>query len=366
MKDELYMQRCLELARCGAGNVAPNPMVGAVLVHQNRIIGEGWHRQFGGPHAEVNCLASVMEKDISLISGSTLYVSLEPCNHFGKTPPCTDLIIEKKIQKVIIGCLDPAAEVNGKGIQRLKDAGIEVEYGVLEKECKEQNKRFYVFHQQHRPYVILKWAQTKDGYVAPSPSNEGIKSPQPVNRVFISNEKTNRLVHKWRSEEMAILVGTNTAWMDNPELTTRLWPGNSPIRLVVDLDLRLPETRKLFDGTVTTLVFNTRKHTLDDLRAISSSLGGVWFYQVTADVSLVQQVLHALYRMHILSVMVEGGARLLQSFLDEGLWDEARIITNTKMTLQRGLPAPVPENYIQSGEEKIMDDLIRYVRNKRS
>lgn len=364
MNDQLYMQRCLELARRGAGLVAPNPMVGAVLVHQHRIIGEGWHQQFGGPHAEVNCLASVMEKDLSLIPQSTLYVSLEPCNHYGKTPPCTELIIKKKIPKVIIGCLDPAAEVNGKGIQRLKDAGIEVKYGVLEKKCKEQNKRFYVFHQQHRPYVILKWAQTKDGYLAPPPPNEKINSTQPVNRVLISNEKTNRLVHKWRSEEMAILVGTNTAWMDNPELTTRLWPGNSPVRLVVDMDLRLPKDLKLFDGSVTTLVFNTRKHTLDDLRAISSSRGGVWFYQVTDDVSLVQQVLHALHRMHILSVMVEGGAWLLQSFLDEGLWDEARIITNTKMTIHHGLPAPVAENFIPSGEEKVMDDLIRYVRNK--
>ena len=203
------MHRCIQLAKLGAGYVAPNPMVGAVLVQRDRIIGEGYHQQYGGPHAEVNCIASVNETDKDLISASTLYVSLEPCSHFGKTPPCADMIIKHKIPKVVIGSRDPSKEVNGKGIEKLKAAGVEVEVGILENECKTLNRRFFIFNTQHRPYIILKWAQTADHKIA------GITDE----RLFISSEVTNRLVHKWRSEEASILVGTNTALYDDPELT---------------------------------------------------------------------------------------------------------------------------------------------------
>lgn len=248
------MHRCLQLARLGAGAVAPNPMVGAVLVHEGRIIGEGYHRQYGCPHAEVDCLQSVLEGDKHLIPQSILYVSLEPCAHFGKTPPCADLIIGHKIPHVVVGCRDPFPAVNGKGIEKLQAAGTHVEAGVLEAACRKLNERFFTFHQQHRPYVVLKWAQTADGKMAKD-------GPE---RLLISNAMTNRLVHRWRSEEMAILVGTNTAWADNPSLTTRLWPGPNPVRLVVDLHLRLPKNLHLFDASAPTLVFNLLQHTVDD------------------------------------------------------------------------------------------------------
>src|SRR4026209_222335 len=207
------MLRCLELAEKGSGYVAPNPMVGAVLVHDGKIIGEGYHRQYGQAHAEVNCLSSIKEGDKNKIARSVLYVSLEPCSHFGKTPPCTDLIITNKIPNVVIGCSDPFKEVNGKGIEKLKAAGVNVVYGILERECQQLNKRFFTFHTRHRPYIILKWAETADGKIA----GDG------ASRLFISNEQTNRLVHKWRSEEASILVGTNTVLMHDPELTTRNW-----------------------------------------------------------------------------------------------------------------------------------------------
>src|SRR5687767_13525023 len=245
---EEYMQRCLQLARLGAGSVAPNPMVGAVLVSDDRVIGEGWHQQFGKAHAEVNCFDSVLPGNRELVAGSILYVSLEPCAHFGKTPPCTDLIIKNKIRKVVVGCRDPFKEVNGKGIEKLKAAGIEVETGVLENECKEINKRFFCFHEKHRPFIILKWAHTADGKM-------GFESS--TDRLFITNEYTNRLVHKWRSEESAVMVGTNTALRDDPELTVRLWTGASPVRAVIDRELKLPASLKIFDGQYPTIVFNT-------------------------------------------------------------------------------------------------------------
>ena len=231
------MHRCLELAQLAAGNTAPNPMVGSVLVHNDKIIGEGYHQVYGQAHAEVNCISSVKPEHQGLIPQSTIYVSLEPCAHFGKTPPCADLIIKHQIPKVVVGCRDPFVQVNGKGIEKLQAAGIEVTVGVLEKECKELNKRFFTFHTEHRPYIILKWAQTADLKIA----------AEDYGRVLISNAQSNRIVHKWRSEEMAILVGTNTALFDDPELNTRLWPGGHPIRLVVDMNLRLPSSLKLFN-----------------------------------------------------------------------------------------------------------------------
>ena len=315
------MRRCIELAMLGAGTVAPNPMVGAVLVHNNRIIGEGYHMQYGQAHAEVNCISSVSGADAALIPASTLYVSLEPCAHFGKTPPCADLIIAKKIPAVIIGCRDPFKEVDGKGIEKLLAAGITVVQPVLEAACQELNKRFFTFHTRHRPYIILKWSQTANGIIGNTDHS----------RLLVSNEYTNRMVHKWRSEEAAILVGTNTALFDDPSLTTRLWKGNNPIRLVLDLDLRLPASLQLFNGTVQTIVFNSLKH---------EAHNKLLYYQLTKDQRIVQQICQALYQLNIQSVLVEGGAQLLQSFIDENMYDETRIITNTLLQTAGGIQAP--------------------------
>jgi diaminohydroxyphosphoribosylaminopyrimidine deaminase/5-amino-6-(5-phosphoribosylamino)uracil reductase len=342
-KHETYLHRCLKLAQQAAGHVAPNPLVGAVLVHQDRIIGEGFHRQYGGPHAEVNCIDSVQEADRPLISQSTMYVSLEPCAHHGKTPPCADLIVRHRIPEVIIGCRDPFIEVDGKGIDKLHAAGIKTTVGVLEKEATELNKRFFTFHKYHRPYILLKWAQTANGCIA----NED------YSRLHISNELTNRLVHKWRSEEAAILVGTNTALFDDPQLNSRLWTGPDPIRLVVDMDLRLPSSLKIFDKKVRTIVFNTLQH---------EEQGNLHYYQVTKDVSLVHQIANALYQQKILSVLIEGGTRLLQSFIDEGYWDEARIITNEQLFVDAGIAAPVIGAATPAAQQHVGTDTIQTLK----
>jgi diaminohydroxyphosphoribosylaminopyrimidine deaminase / 5-amino-6-(5-phosphoribosylamino)uracil reductase len=346
MDHRFYMYRCLELAARGAGHVAPNPMVGAVLVHGDRIIGEGWHQVYGQAHAEVNCMASVSKEDESLIPHSTLYVSLEPCAHFGKTPPCADLIIRHKIPRVVIGCRDPFTEVKGKGIEKLQAAGIEIIMDVLEAECRQLNKRFFTFHLQHRPYIVLKWAQTKDGKIGSGTAE----------RLLISNEYSNRLVHQWRSEEAAILVGTNTALLDDPALTNRLWPGASPIRLVVDMELRLPASLHVFNDEARTIIFNTKQH--EEKENIS-------WYQVTHDVSLVHQVLNALYQLKIQSVLVEGGAQLLQAFIDEDMWDEARVISNTKTETASGIPAPVLSNHREINKIALASDQINIYSNSR-
>jgi diaminohydroxyphosphoribosylaminopyrimidine deaminase / 5-amino-6-(5-phosphoribosylamino)uracil reductase len=384
MSHVYYMNRCIGLAKLGAGFVAPNPMVGSVLVHNEKIIGEGFHQKFGGPHAEVHCIRSVKEEHKILISQSTLYVSLEPCSYFGKTPPCTDLIIQNKISKVVIGCLDPNREVNGKGIEKLKAAGVEVEFGIHENECKNLNRRFIKFQTKQRPYVILKWAQTADGKMAASPS-EGKASPNPsqggalesskgkesftqsvskvppcggfreASRLLISNEYTNRLVHRWRSEEASILVGTNTAMMDDPELTTRLWPGPSPVRMVLDMNLSLPSDLKLFNQQVRTVIFNAVKH---------DETGGLVYYKIKKEGSLIQQIMNALYKLNILSVIVEGGAKLIQSFLDEGIWDEARVISNKQLAIDKGLAAPQLMNGFKIDEINFLTDEIKiYTRN---
>jgi len=353
--DEQYMHRCLQLALMGAGKVAPNPMVGAVLVHEDRIIGEGYHKQYGEAHAEVNCVNNVSEKDRHLISSSAIYVSLEPCAHYGKTPPCADLIITKNIPKVVVGCRDPFKKVDGRGIEKLKAAGIDVTGGVLEKECMELNKRFFTFHTKHRPHVILKWAQTANKKIA-AYSNE---------RLFITNELTNKLVHKWRSEAAGILVGTNTAVLDNPELTNRLWSGKSPVRLIVDMHLRLPQHLKIFNQQQPTIIFNTIKHS-KHLGLTLPPPGEVeWgFYQVTEDVSIVHQVLNACYQNNIQSILVEGGAKLLQSFIEEGMWDEARIITNESLMIEQGLAAPELANAQFNFTERILADRIDHYINK--
>ncbi len=342
---ELYMHRCMELARQGAGHVAPNPMVGAVLVYENRVIGEGYHRQYGYEHAEVNCIRSVRPEDEPLIARSVLYVSLEPCAHYGKTPPCADLILSRGIPSVVVGCRDPFPAVNGRGIEKLLAAGITVRTGVMEQECVELNRRFFTFHEKGRPHIILKWAQSADGRMAAA---EG-------GRLFISNEYTNRLVHKWRAEEAGILVGTRTALADNPALTVRHWAGPDPVRLVIDASLRLPETLRLFDGTVRTIVFNTVRHAEKE---------NLLYYRLEPEMNLLPQLLKALYGLSIQSVLVEGGAAILQSFIDEGCWDEARVITNDELMIGKGLAAPVPESADRIGTEKIFTDTLRYYKNK--
>ncbi len=341
--DEKYMFRCIELAHKGAGLVAPNPMVGAVLVQDDRIIGEGWHQCYGEAHAEEGAIGQATQSGLTNGQISTLYVSLEPCAHFGKTPPCADLIIRTGIPKVVIGCRDPFEAVNGKGIEKLKAAGIEVVEGLLEKECRELNKRFFTFHEQLRPYVILKWAQTADGFLAAATGEP---------RLLISNEYSNRLVHQWRSEEAGILVGTNTALLDDPALTNRLWSGPSPVRLVLDMDLRLPASLKLFNREQKTIVFNAVK---------DEEQPNLIYYRLEKNKSLISQLMDALYKLRIQSVLVEGGRHLLNSFIQEGVWDEARIITNIKLKTGNGLAAPALTNsQLISRESFLTDELLTW------
>ncbi len=338
-RDEVYMKRCLQLARQGSGYVAPNPMVGAVLVHNGRIIGEGFHEVYGGPHAEVNCLASVKKEDEKLIADAVLYVSLEPCAHFGKTPPCADLIIKHQIKEVVVGCLDPFPAVNGKGIDKLREAGTLVTTGIEEKSCREINKRFFTFQEKHRPYIILKWAQSKNGKIASSGEE----------RLTITNDFSNRIVHKWRSEESAILVGTTTAMLDDPALTTRLWSGRHPVRAVIDMDKRLPQHLKLFNRKHPTIVFNTVDHIDDD---------NIFYYKVDRETPLIPQVINAFHELKLQSVIVEGGSMLLQSFIDAGIWDEIRTITNNELLVPDGLSAPDLPSAVCKDEFTLLTDTI--------
>lgn len=341
---ELYMQRCIDLAQKGIGNVAPNPMVGAVLVHESRIIGEGWHQQFGGPHAEVNCINSVAEADRNLISQSTLYVSLEPCNHYGKTPPCTELIIQTQIKKVVIACTDPFDKVNGTGIKKLIDNGVDVITGVLEREAIRLNKRFFIFHQQQRPYVILKWAQSFDDFIS-------LTKGKPVK---ISNEITDKLVHKWRSEEAAIIVGTNTVINDNPSLTTRNWTGRNPLRIFIDKRLSIDAKYNILDNNSDTLILNLVKN---------EKVGVNEFILIHDETKLIEELLQLLYKKGIQSLIVEGGTRLLQSFIDNNFWDETRVIKNTELLLQEGIPSPILKNNVRFNQEWVGDDVINYYSN---
>jgi diaminohydroxyphosphoribosylaminopyrimidine deaminase/5-amino-6-(5-phosphoribosylamino)uracil reductase len=344
---EQYISRCIELAQKGAGKVAPNPMVGAVLVHENKIIGEGYHQQYGAAHAEVNCINHVNEKDHSLIQESTLYISLEPCAHFGKTPPCSDLIIHHKIKKVVVGCRDPFISVNGKGIEKLNNAGVTVIENILRNECIALNKRFFTFHQQQRPYIILKWAQTSNGFIG----NES------AHRLHISSHQTNCLVHQWRSEEAAILIGTNTALKDNPQLTNRLYKGNSPLRLLLDLQLRLPKELILFNDMLPLVVFNFKKENLE---------GVVQYKKLSPEKPLLPQIMAIAHQMNIQSILVEGGAKLLQSFVDEGLWDEARVITNNQLKIETGISAPLLKNAIEAERFWVFTDRVIYYHKIKS
>jgi diaminohydroxyphosphoribosylaminopyrimidine deaminase/5-amino-6-(5-phosphoribosylamino)uracil reductase len=320
---EKYIKRCIELAKNGLGTTYPNPLVGSVIVYENKIIGEGWHKKAGEPHAEVNAVNSV--KDKSLLKKATIYVSLEPCSHFGKTPPCCDLIIQNKIPNVVIGTVDPNIKVAGNGIKKLIEAGIQVTIGILEAECHELNKRFFTFHEKKRPYIILKWAETQDGFIAPLEKNE--KKP-----VWITNVYSRQLVHKWRTEEQAILVGTQTVIDDNPKLNARDWHGNNPIRLVLDQNNRIPEDGHIFDNRVKTILFSKSKTKIEKENTI--------FEVIDFEQNIAEQIIKALYQHQIQSVIIEGGRQTLQTFIDTNLWDEARIfIGNVQFTA--GTKAPI-------------------------
>lgn len=325
------MFRCLELAKQGMGNVAPNPMVGCVIVHEGTIIGEGYHQEYGGPHAEVNAVNSV--KDKSLLSSSTLYVNLEPCAHFGKTPPCANLIVEHKIPKVVIGCVDSFSEVSGKGIEHMQANGIEVISHVLNKESRDLNKRFFTFHEEKRPYIILKWAESTDGFIAPFKQKEAF---------WMTSKASKRLVHQWRSEEMGILVGTNTVVKDNPSLTVREVEGNNPIRLVLDRSLRLSKDSAVFDQEAETFIFTEsakEKHHL-----------------ATNFNNLAESMCHSLHQLGVQSLIVEGGTQTLQTFIESDLWDEARVFVAPK-TLSNGIKSPTLN--VDFIEEKVSTDTLK-------
>lgn len=319
---EKYMSRCFQLAANGKGRVAPNPLVGAVLVYDGKIIGEGYHQKYGEAHAEVNCINSVTEEDRRYFSDSILYVSLEPCNHTGNTPPCTDLILRSGIQHVVVACSDPFEKVNGSGIKQLRDAGVRVDYGVLEAEAREINKLFFTFHEKQRPFIILKWAQTADGFI-------GTETDE---RLRVTDASADVLVHQWRSECAAIMVGTKTAIADNPQLNNRLFPGASPVRLVIDLNLEIPATHHLLSDGAPTIVITEKK---------SGAHGAIMYYQVGRNEALLPVVISLLHQRKLTSLIVEGGAETLKYFIDEGLWDEIRVITNGALTVGKGLPAPV-------------------------
>lgn len=347
VEHEKYMRRCLELAQLGAGYVSPNPMVGAVVVHNGNIIGEGYHQKYGQAHAEVNAIAQVTERfnnHSELLKNSTIYVSLEPCAHYGKTPPCADLIIKHQIPRVVVGCRDPFAQVDGKGIEKLQNAGIEVITGVLEEECRWLNRHFFTKVQKHRPYIILKWAQTQDGFFAPADGSQ----------FWITGEESRKLVHKWRSEEDAILVGKNTVLADNPQLNTRYWDGPSPKRVVIDRRLELDKGLNIFDNSAETLIFNEVKFDVD----------GKNKYIALEDFErfVPQYILYQLYLQDIQSVIIEGGAHTLNSFIEAGLWDEARVFTGNKV-LNKGIKAPQITGILAT-EDAVGADRLQLFYNK--
>ena len=319
---EKYIRRCIELAKNGLGTTYPNPLVGSVIVYDGKIIGEGWHKKAGEPHAEVNAIKSV--KDKTLLKKATIYVSLEPCSHFGKTPPCCNLIIENEIPNVVIGTVDPNIKVAGNGIKRLLDAGIKVTVGILEEDCYELNKRFFTFHEKKRPYIILKWAESQDGFIAPKEKFE--KKP-----VWITNSYSRQLVHKWRSEEQAILVGTQTVIDDDPKLDVRDWKGHNPVRIVLDQNKRIPNSSQILDNQTKTIVFSKSKTTIEKENTI--------FENIDFKENIAIQIAQVLYKHQIQSVIIEGGSQTLQTFIDAKLWDESRIFIG-KIDFKTGIKAP--------------------------
>ena len=338
---EKYIARCIELAKNGLGTTYPNPMVGSVIVYENKIIGEGWHKKSGEPHAEVNAINSV--KDKSLLKKATIYVSLEPCSHFGKTPPCCDLIIKNEIPNVVIGTVDPNEKVSGNGIKKLIEAGINVSVGILEPECNELNKRFFTFHNKKRPYILLKWAESKDGFIAPLEKLE--QKP-----VWITNPYSRQMVHKWRSEEQAILVGTQTVIDDNPKLDVRDWTGNNPIRVVLDQNNRISNDSHVFDNEVKTIVFSKLKPAVEKENII--------FEVIDFKQNIAEQIVKKLHQHQIQSVIIEGGRQILQTFIDANLWDEARVFIGN-IQIKEGIKAPIItkklfDKYSIGGDELIL------------
>ncbi len=330
------MRRCIELALLGQGRVAPNPMVGAVIVHNDRIIGEGYHEKYGEAHAEVNAIANV--DDQTLLKEATIYVSLEPCAHTGKTPPCADLLVHHQFKRVVIGCLDSFSLVSGKGIERLKNAGIETLVGCLENECRALNKHFFTFHEKKRPYVLLKWAQTSNGKI-----DQGLSDGKVT---WISAPETQTMVHTWRKNHQAILVGRNTVEKDNPSLTVRAVKGNNPIRIVLDSELQLPMTMNCFNDEASTIVLNKLK---------SEASGTIEYVQL--DALSPQLILSALVERNIQSVLIEGGRATLQSFIDANLWDEAKVVIGA-VKFDQGTDAP-SLNTSEDNEERFFCDTIK-------
>ena len=343
---EYYMSNCLELAQRAKGHTAPNPMVGAILVYNDRIIGEGWHHFYGADHAEVNCLKNVPEADKHLIPESTMYVNLEPCAHYGITPPCAVRLVEERVKQVMIANKDPFEVVSGRGIELLKEGRILVQTGILEKEGGWVNRRFFCYHKKKRPYIILKWAQTKEGYLAAADRS----------RVQITGAESQQLVHKWRTEEGAIMVGTHTALNDNPQLTARLWQGKQPLRIAIDRKLQLPATHHLFDNSTATWIINEEREILH---------GNVHHVMMPFDDTLLSQLLHRLYEANILSLIVEGGAILLDSFIKQGLWDEARIFTGNT-SIRNGIPAPLLTGESHAFTSVIGEDRLQVFVNNNS
>ena len=342
---EKYMQRCLTLAAKGWGHVSPNPMVGCVIVHNGKVIGEGYHKKFGQEHAEINAIKSV--KDKSLLKDSTLYVSLEPCAHHGKTPPCADAIIKHGIKRVVIGSVDPNPLVKGKGIAKLMRNGCNIVTGVLEEECMNLNKRFFTFYHKKRPYIILKWAMTKNGYI----DKKREKQQKPLK---ITGKEADKLTHKWRSEEQAIMVGVNTVIMDNPMLTVRAVKGRSPIRIVVDRSLKTPSDSKIFNNFASVIVLNNKK---------SAKAGNVEYVKIKFKGDNLNNILNELYKRNIQSVIVEGGAVLLSSFISQGFWDETRVFVSNKK-ISKGIKAPAFSGKLVH-KVKVGDDILNeYVRSK--
>ena len=340
MNHEFYIKRCIELAQKATGKTYPNPLVGAVIVHNGKIIGEGFHQKAGEPHAEINAINSV--KNPELLPESTIYVSLEPCAHFGKTPPCSFKLREIGFKKVVIGAMDSHDKVNGKGKKILMDAGIETLSGILENKCRELNKRFFTFHEKKRPFILLKWAESNDGFID--------KNFQPTK---ISNELASQLVHQIRSEEHAILVGTQTALIDNPSLTTRLVEGRNPVRILIDFDLKVPQDFKIYNDEAPTLVFNQEKE---------ADEGNIKFIKISKE-NFLEELMQKLFENQIQSVLVEGGSRTLQTFINANLWDETIIIKNENLILENGTKAPNFEGNLT--EEKIFrDNKVSFYRNK--
>ena len=337
---ELFMRRALQLAELGRGNVSPNPMVGCVIVHDAKIIGEGWHQRYGEGHAEVNAVNAVTDK--SLLPNSTVYVTLEPCSHFGKTPPCADLLIRHQVKQVVIANVDSNPLVGGKGIQKLREAGIEVITGVLEQEARKLNERFFCYIEKQRPFILLKWAESADGFIA-----KPDYSP-----VAISNAFSKKWVHQWRSHEDAIMVGTRTAQYDNPSLNVREWTGKNPIRVVIDKQLSLPPTLHLFDQTQPTLVYNLLKNEQNGL---------ITYVQMPSEGEVIAWMLKDMYERKIQSILVEGGTQLFESFINAGLWDEIRRIQSAD-NLLAGIQAPHFHAPL-SKRQNMMGDMLWIYRN---